>query len=328
MTKRTRLFLLVAAGILVVGLGTGLLASYMGVQNFALFGSDGPPELAYVAPDARIVGFANVREIMDSELRQKLMELQPGSSDGADHLQEQTGIDIRRDVDSVVAVIAGGDDDARPLLLARGVFDTARIEALIVGHGGAVEEYQGQRLIVHEGNALAVGFLESGLAAVGTPVAIRRAIDTKVAGNDVRDNAEVMRLVQNIDNGNAWLVARFDAITGGPQLPEELAKQLPPITWFSASGSVNGGVRGVLHAEARDETAANDLRDVIRGFVALARMQTGQRAELADLMNSLELGGQGNTVSLGFSVPPELIDALGALHGRQFPGAPEPEAGL
>jgi hypothetical protein len=176
---------------------------------------------------------------------------------------------------------------------------------------------------------MGLAFVEPGLVAVGTVAAVRRAIDTKAAGNDVTDNAEVMRLVRDIDDGNAWAVARFDALTGAGRLPDDVAKQLPSINWFAASGTINGGIRAVVHAEARDEAAANNLREVIRGFVALARMQTGQRAEFADLMNSFELGGQGNTVSLGFAVPSELIDAIGAMHaGRPRPG-PEglPEVG-
>ena len=35
--------------------------------------------------------------------------------------------------------------------------------------------------------------------------------------------------------------------------------------------------------------------------------------ELAHLVNSLELGGQGTTVSLGLTIPPAVIDMLGAL---------------
>jgi hypothetical protein len=134
-----------------------------------------------------------------------------------------------------------------------------------------------------------------------------------------------MRLVKDVDAGNAWAVARFDALTAGQKLPDDLAKQLPAINWFAASGHVNGGIRGTVHAEARDEAAATDLRDVLRGFIALARIQTGQRPEFADLMNSLELGGQGKMVSLGFAVPSELIDALGALHAQQPNPARQPD---
>ena len=56
MTKRTRLFVFVAVGILVAGLGTGLLASYMGgIQNLVLIGGNGPADLAYVPADAKAV---------------------------------------------------------------------------------------------------------------------------------------------------------------------------------------------------------------------------------------------------------------------------------
>jgi hypothetical protein len=333
MTKRTRGFLFVATGILVVGLGTGLIASYMGgMQGLTLLGGNGPAELAYVPSDAHVVGFANVREVMDSELRQKLMQMKPGSAEGAQEFQEATGIDIQTDVDVVVASLSGtASPNQRPLLLARGRFDSARIEALAREKGAVIEEYKGRRLIVHGQSDMGVAFVEPNLAAVGTPASIRRAIDTKDGATNVTDNPEIMRLVKDIDDGNAWAVARFDALTGGRQLPADLASQLPPVNWFAASGHVNGGIRGRIHAEARDEASATALRDVIRGFIALARLQTGQRAEFADLMNSLELGGAGNTVSLGFAVPPEMIDALGAMHALRpaRPGgtpAPLPES--
>src|SRR5687768_3225957 len=77
MTKRTRRFLVVATGILVVGLGTGLVASYMGgLPGLNIIAANTPDELAYVPANARMVAFANVRDVMDSELRQKLMQLQ------------------------------------------------------------------------------------------------------------------------------------------------------------------------------------------------------------------------------------------------------------
>jgi hypothetical protein len=319
MTKRTRRFLFVATGILVVGLGTGLVASYMGgLPGLNIAGSNGPDELAYVPANARMVAFANVRDVMDSELRQKLMQLQPGAADGAAHFEQETGINIQTDVDLVVWSLSGEvGAEQQPLLLARGRFNPSNIESLARDKGAVVEEYQGKRLVTHGEAGMGLVFIEPNLVAVGTPVSLRRAIDTKASGPNVTSNTELMALVNDIDDGNAWAVARFDALTGGQQLPADIARQLPPVNWFAASAHINGGFRGVVHAEARDEKAANDLRDVIRGFIALGRMQTGQHAELAELMNSIELGGLGNKVSLGFSIPSEMIDALGKMHAEQ-----------
>jgi hypothetical protein len=324
MTKRTRLFLFGAAGILVIGLGTGLVASYMDLQNLVIVGADGPEELEYVSSDARVVAFANVREIMDSELRQRIVAFSRQGTPGSDgeQFKEQTGIDIERDIDEVLASVAAPDGeiahDGPPLVLARGRFDRVRIEGAAREKGGAAEDYRGTRLLTHKDSNLGVAFLEPGLVALGPIAAVRRAIDTKAArGQNARDNVELMRLVRESDDGNAWAVARFDALTAGGRLPNELATQLPAISWFAATGHVNGGIRGTLRAETRDEMAAQDLRQVLQGFVALARMQTSQRPEFSDVLSSIELGGTGNTVSLGFSVPPELIDSIGAMHAAR-----------
>ena len=319
MTKRTQRFLVLGIAILVIGLGTGLVASYVGLPNLGI-GTDGPAELAYVAPDATVVAFAYVREVMDSQLRQKLLKISPEADHGADAFQAETGINIQTDVDRIVASVSGAPDPSnpanmRPLLLARGRFDTARIEAAIRAKGGTVEDYNKQRLIILE-NELGLAFVEPDLAVVGVPSAVRRAIDTKASGKNVTGNADVMRLVRDFDNGNAWVVAHIEAVTSGNVIPAEIKQQLPPITWLALNARIDDGVKAVVRADARDEAAANNLRDVVRGLVALARLQAGQHAQLADLVNSLELGGDGTTVSLGLTIPASVIDMLGMLRSQ------------
>jgi hypothetical protein len=348
MTKRTRIFLLSAGGILVAGLGTGVFASYMGgIQNVMLLGGGRPAELAYVPADARMLAFANVREVMDSELRNKFLELHmpPADSDSADAdpnaqpdtdaelqgaargtqaLYDATGVDVEKDIDHLVATMAGTDDNKHPLVIARGRFDNGRIESFIQQKSdGNVqsEDYKGIRLLSHteaDGDSVSLAFAEPGVLVMGSNAAVKRAIDAKTSGNDVRSNAELMKFVDDVDNGNAWVVSRFDAITG-QSLPQEIASQLPPITWFSASGHVNGGVTAMIRAETRDDASAENLREVLRGFMALARLQTTQQPQIAELMNTIELGGEGKTVSLGFSISSEMIDAIAALRSAAKP---------
>jgi hypothetical protein len=324
MTKRTRLFVLIAAGILVVGLGTGLLASYMNIQTLTLIGGNGPEEFAYVPADAQVVGFANVRAVMDSEVRRKLMELHPGA-DNADRFQERTGINITQDVDSVVAAVTNevSAEHGPPLVLARGRFDQVRLEGFAREEGGVVEDYKGTRLITHENFGMA--FVEPGLVALGAPAVVRRAIDTKLAANgNITSNDELMNLVKQVNGGTVWGVARFDALTG-VRIPAEVKDRLPALSWLSIKGVVGSGIEGLINAEARDDQAAQDLRQVVQGFVALGRMQAGpNHPEVADFLNSLQLTGQGRTVTLGFSIPSAMIDTLGALRAGQRPGQAQP----
>jgi hypothetical protein len=349
MTKRTRLFLTVSGGILVAGLGTGLVAAYVGgFQNLTLIGASGPNELAYVPSDARVVAYANVREIMDSELHQKLQSLhQSRNGDGLARFEAETGVDVTRDVDYVVAVLGGegtvsGEHQGPPLVMARGRFDEVRVEGLVRSKGGVAEDYKGQRLFTYKDAApdrnvtgVALTFLEPGLVAMGVDSAVRAAIDVRTGATaSVTANEDLMRRVKEANaDGNAWVVAKFDALVNGGKVPSDMLQRLPAINWVSVTGHVNGGVRAAMRAETRDETAAQNLRDVLQGILGLAKLQTGQRADLAAIVNSIELGGEGKNVSLAFAVPIEAIDQLANLAAARAarepsvdaPAAPEAE---
>jgi len=195
----------------------------------------------------------------------------------------------------------------------------ARLEALAREHEGLVEEYKGKRLVTvvgdrdHQekphGDTFTVAFLDPGLIALGQTGVVKRSIDRQ-GGQSVLDNHEMMNLVHDLDSANAWAVGRFDTLISQARLPEGVAGQIPAVRWFSASGHINGGLRGSIRADARDEQAAQNLRDVVQGFLALARMQTGAKPELQALVNSLQLSGSGKTVNLRFEVPAKVLDMV------------------
>ena len=163
---------------------------------------------------------------------------------------------------------------------------------------------------------MTLAFVEPGLVMLGDEAAVREAVDTAASGRDVTGNAELMRLVGDLEAGaNAWAVGRFDVIASRAKLPEGVSSQIPAIKWFAAAGRVNGGVSGTFRAEARDDEAARNLRDVANGFLALARLQVGSKPELNAALQSLQLSGTGTTVQLSFTMPPELFDLMMSAHG-------------
>jgi len=330
--KKTRYFVAIMGTILAIGLGTGLVASYMGLPVSVFSSAAGPDELQYVPADAAVVAYANVREVMSSQFRQRFKDVEP-SQDEKNQFEEKTGLNLEQDVDSVVAAVMPKDNLANNpagafLILARARYQPARLEALALEHGAEVSEYQGKRLITHReqsasGDAphdMAFGFLEADLVAFGSLESVKASIDARASNRNIVSNNEMMKLVNEIDNANAWAVGKFDAIASKAGLPTEIASAMPAISWFSASGHVNGGISGTFKAETKDEETAKNLRDVMRGFLAMAKMQAASKPGMQQLADSLILSGEGNNVALSFSIPTEVIDVLEGIAKGRHPG--------
>jgi hypothetical protein len=320
--KKTRYFVAVMGTILAVGLGTGLVASYMGLPVSVFSTAAGPEELQYVPADAAVVAYANVRDVMSSQFRQRFKAIEP-SQDQQNDFEEKTGLNLEQDVDSIVAAVMPKDGMASNpagsfLILARARYQASRLESLALEHGAQVSEYNGKRLITHKdndgtGEAMAFGFVEADLVAFGSLSSVQASIDARASNRNVVSNNEMMKLVNEIDNANAWAVGRFDAIASKVGLPGEVAAAMPAISWFSAAGHVNGGVSGSFKAETKDEATAKNLRDIMGGFVAMAKMQAGNKPGMQQLADSLIISGDGSTVQLAFSIPSEVLDVLEGL---------------
>ncbi|HMD36535.1 MAG TPA: hypothetical protein VKH42_16295, partial [Vicinamibacterales bacterium] len=102
MTTRTRYFVIVSLVILGAGLTTGLVAYYHGFPVGAAR-REGPDELQFIPRDAAVIAYANVQEVMASDVRKKLHHAMPIPENGQQELQNATGINLETDIDRVVA---------------------------------------------------------------------------------------------------------------------------------------------------------------------------------------------------------------------------------
>lgn len=321
MTKKTRYFLAGSAAALAAGLCTGLVAYYAGGFQ-PVSAAPVANELRYIPADATAVAYVDVRAIMQSDLRQRLKAAMPMQQHGQEEFQKQTGIDIENDIDYIVAAVAGASPETGGLVVARGRFNNTQLEALALQHGGLVEDYKGKRIVnspvnEHHNGRFALAFLEPGLVAMGARAAVERGIDAQLNSQSVTGNSEMMDLVAEIaKTNNAWAVGRFDAIASQAKLPAEVAQRMPPIKWFAAAGHVNGGITGMLRADANDEQSAELLRRQVNGLLALGEMLGGSDPKAAALVKSLQMSGSGKTVSLSFSIPAELLQLLPQAAGK------------
>lgn len=345
MTKKTRFFVLIAGAVLVFGLAGGLVA-YLAYTRVAGVAAGLPPELRYVPADVAMVAFADVQAVMNSDLRRALVpSIDPESRKGRQMMNDFAGVDVEKQVDHIVAYVepyAPPDPQTqakpqmpRALVLVQGTFDPSRIEAFIRERAGTMDEYKGRKILVREedGHAIAVGLVGSDLIAMGQADLVRRLIDrTQASGaaTSISGNADMMNLIRDNAGSTAWVVGQFDEISRRMRLPSGMTGQVPPIRLVSVKADINGGVKGAIRAEAGDEAAADQLRDVVRGFISLARLQAGGKQELENVLKTIELSGTDTTVRLSFAVAPETLRVIAPpARGRGNRGSetPNPEPG-
>jgi hypothetical protein len=264
------------------------------------------------------------------------------------------------------AANSAGNSEGPPhaLILAQGTFDQAKVEQFLKDHGGSVEDYNGKHVIGRQTESRgreqnsqpgqpdrqnqavpslmpspvpshvqeALAFVQPDLIATGPIDLVRRALDLNNANSTVRanitGNLELMKLIGDASSGNVWVVGRFDAVSRRIGLPANLQQQVPPLRLVSASAHIDGGVKATIKAETADKTAADQLRDVVRGAISFARLQAGAKPELQDALKSIELGGKNTDVQLSFQITPEVVRAMipQPPHPDQPPPPPPPTA--
>ena len=346
-TAKTRYFLFGSAAVLTAGLAAGTVA-YMGGMPRALASNVGPDELSLVPSGAAVVAYANVQGVMASEFRQRLTQLMDDAGKERHEFQEHTGIDVERDIDAVIAAFApaasGGDPHETGFVALRGRFDTDRIASLVSSKGGRLGEYNGARLLMPpqdddsrndetaqlepvapEGSEApaaprkhfkpVLALVNANLVIVGAEPAVKAAIDRNNGGPgataSITSDPEFLRMLESVDqNSTMWAIGRPKVFHTGAEIPTQVLQQIPEVKWFAASGHLNGGLQATFRAEGKDDEAGKNMREVVQGVLALARLQMEAKPEFKPLLNSVQVEGTGSGVALHMTLPSELLDVI------------------
>ena len=330
MTTRTCCVCIGAGGILAAGLAGGL-AAYLQGGLPAAAAERRPDHFRYIPTDAQFIAFADVRAVMTSDLSSRMRDRLP--ADDEPDFESRTGIRVASDIDEVVAsLVPGASDGANLLLMLSGRFDRERIESLAIEQGGTVSEYRGHGLIVTTvgDSRLALAFVEPDVLAVGSEALVVDALDLVDGGEDVTANTRLMALLGRVEPGSdAWAIGALDGPGAAAWMPQGLDPGALRVNAFSVAGRVNGGIRLALTAETPDEAASQNLRDILQGFIALARMQAAAQPEVAAILDSMRLRATPGeqVVHLSMTLPSTTLEWLWdrALEGAGAAGSVTPE---
>ncbi|MBK5255396.1 MAG: hypothetical protein JJE39_05135 [Vicinamibacteria bacterium] len=327
--NRSRRLILTAAAVSALGITFSFSARVTGTARAAV-GPVPPEALALPADSAVVMGF-DVRALTGSQFYAKFGgEGEPGRVEALAEIERKTGLNPARDIDSVVVAVRPQTEDPksaepaldgvrrhRPenaLVFVTGRFDAARLEASIPETGKASKERRDGVTIYREASGKsngAVALLDAGILVAGDTASVDTFLANRASGRGIRDNAALVSLLESVEPGSTfWAVggpsvlSRVTSEIGGP------AANLPAIKQVVAYGHLDPEVGMTATAEAADAKSATKIADVLRGFSALLSLQAGQKAELAQIADSISVATEDDKVHVKATITHELIDSL------------------
>jgi len=298
-----------------------------------------PPEGLALPADTRFVMGVDVKRLVASPFYEKYGRNQPdGRPRAFTELEEKTGLNPERDIDQVF--VAGGGKASRGpgegLVLVLGRFDRYKISRAIETEkkGVTTKNYQGTTIYLfneaREGKGRhtgAVAFLDDDALVLGSQAAVEETIAGRLRGDTaLRANPGLTALLESVKPGSTFWMVGDQTLLG--QMPRSLpgapdgstpGMTLPALKSIVVTGDLEPLLSFDVTGEAADEAAAQNLADVVRGFLALASLQAAQKPELKQLATAVSVTTENTKVHVSGRFPYEVLDSLREQHLRRHP---------
>jgi hypothetical protein len=274
-----------------------------------------PQLLGLVMPDAKVLAGVNVDQAKATPFGQYVLSQMQTPNAGMDKLKELTGFDPTRDVREVLMASNGGANDKVGLVLARGMFDPAKIAAAATAEKAITETYKGVTIIQDPKATHGIAFLDSTIVVAGDLASVKGAIDRRTVAAPL-PAAIAVQVNQWSTAQDAWAISTVPLATLHPQVrpatPPNTPPGLNPIlngqgafqSIQRAAAGVRFGALIVVTAEAQADTAQNaqSMSDALKLLASLAQMQASNDPVAASLLQSLQITASGNMLNLSVSL--------------------------
>ena len=264
------------------------------------------PALESLVPaDTAVVLGINLAALLDTATFQKLIARVPLPQ--LDEFQKQTGLDPRKDLSEALLCSNG----KTALLLVRGKFRTADLQARFKSKGVKPTDYRGHSLYGDE--RAAMYFLDDSTAAAGSPAELHALIDLPASGRSLPP--DLYNLLRALPEGDQI----YAALTGGIEhlnlpLPREgnlgsILQSLRSVDSASLGLNLSHGIDGVAYVNCTTERDARFIHDMLRGLIGFGRLNTrDDQPEMLKLYDAIQVTQQQQQAKVTAVVPQELAD--------------------
>jgi hypothetical protein len=327
--NKSRFVLAASTFIVAAGTLTAVGALYMDPARAAV--GPLPAEGLALPADAQFVMGIDVRRFVASPFYARFSgEHGEARPQAFAEMEAKTGIDPERDVDAIYVAgrkgATGKRHDGDGVVIVTGTFDRYKVQrAIETGERGVTSaSHLGTPMYLfgeesRRGKAGAVAFLDDKTLVMGSRKGVEGTIAARTDGRSgLRANAELTALLETVRPGSTfWVVGDRSVLASMPKgIPapqggvEEIG--LPPLKSVVVTAELDPVVSFEATGEAADPAAAQNLADVVRGFLALANLQGAQKPELKQLSSAVSITTDANKVRINGRFPYEMLDALRA----------------
>ncbi|HEY7114878.1 MAG TPA: hypothetical protein VIA45_18255 [Thermoanaerobaculia bacterium] len=286
-----------------------------------------PGALALVPEDATAVGFVRVADLRSNPFQLRVFEETDkvtAQGDAARFLSE-AGLDLRNDVDSVVACTAASSDSrGRTLVLFEGRYDPAKLAAALVNRGAVRVSAAGGEYFrlkdgaeSHEPGALAI--VGAGLVAAGNESSVAAALARRASGaSGFGGGAGLGRELHRVDPAaTAWIlldVQKSHAYRSGGGNASGVMNALKSVSLAAMQATVEGDALTVKAIGLSDDEETRELlEDSLRGLTAAWRMAAQEKnPDLVAAIRKFQVTRDGEGVTIAGTLPGDLIRSMTA----------------
>jgi hypothetical protein len=285
--------------------------------------------LALIPEGAVMLLAFDFQQFADLALFDKLLkdDWQKGSGPGQifanyQDFVQKTGIDLKKDVYSVVAGIYGelGGENPQMLGMVNLKYDKEKLLGLLKQNNVIVTEdiYRGLGLYTLQSKDskkdVRLAFLNANNIVIGTEVQMKQAVDlAQNSGKSVLKNAVMMKYVDKLKKDSMFWLAignipdKFKNAPAGGMMPADLSKAEALIGYLDYKGKTFSGEFQLI---SQNEQGNKQIVDMLNGLKALGAMGSAKEPELGQLLNGIQLSSSADAIKLTFSLSEELMNKL------------------
>jgi hypothetical protein len=342
----TRSRLSVLGALVIVAVGTVIAVGSLLLDPARAAVGPLPGEALVLPSECRFVVGLDVKRFVSSPLYKKFSAgganaIRPA---GFTELQQKMGLDPERDVDQlIIAGLPPADGQPRGLFVAFGRFDKDRIVQSIEGpNKGVSEAVEGTPVwtfVESPKGSVAGAVLSPRMLVLGSGDAVKATVAAHARRQTpLKTSAELIGRIESVKPGSTfWMVGDQSLLS---QLPGSLpipgvgsgggggsqSVSLPALRGLTVTGDLEPVVALDVVGYAADAKAAQNLADLVRGFVAIVSLQAAQKPELRELASAITVTADGEKVRLGARLPYDLLDALQVMPKAPAAVSPGPPA--